>query len=617
MNLRLSHILMLGLLLVTASDLLAGPSQAPRRMPEKVKHPSQFSETEQRIMAARQQMSRRDYFTAAQLLEVAYESEPKNSVVHNLLRQCYQELKLYTKAEILIKRLIGDYPRFYGYRVDLAEVLIRQGREDEALEAYDQALSLVKANRPSDISLIVKSLIRQNLHDKALKVIDRHRLISGDSLLFAMERGEILENRREYRLAADEYYHLLIADTTTLANSAEKRLSGLLEFVESSGEVESYLLEQVSLHTAPRPLQVLTSYYIKSGSFDKAFEYSLRRDSLSKANGGSLLYFMRECQGRKQYDQVVRMGQYIYGRYDRAPIALESSFRYAEALTYLGEYARAIEVYEHIGDITETVQDKAEALYEIGYIYFDRLMNYPMALTYFDSVMTHFRSGNGAMQARIRIPHCHLRSGDLETAKEQFAKLAAGRLANTDIREEVDYYLALVDFYGKQYDSSEVRLRKLMVDYPRGYYINDALRLVLLLGEAADTKELLGEYSGALWFLERKMPDSGRVRFESLVSSEDRRLTDVALLALMKLDLNEGDSTAALATVDRLISDFPESYFMPFGMKTKADILAGEEESLDESRRLYRLLLENYTNYPFTSEVRKKLRAIEIDRKIG
>jgi TolA-binding protein len=181
----------------------------------------------------------------------------------------------------------------------------------------------------------------------------------------------------------------------------------------------------------------------------------------------------------------------------------------------------------------------------------------------------------------------------------------------------VSYNLALIDFYAHRYDSSGARFRKLMVDYPRGYYVNDALRLVMLMTEAADNTGLLDDYSSALLFLERHLPDSARARLQQLVDHDNQALADVALFTLIDVHLSQADTTAALDAIERLVVEFEASYYAPFGIKRKADLLVARPEGVETARELYRRLLQDYPNYPFSSEVRKRLRELEVDRRIG
>ena len=47
-------------------------------------------------------------------------------------------------------------------------------------------------------------------------------------------------------------------------------------------------------------------------------------------------------------------------------------------------------------------------------------------------------------------------------------------------------------------------------------------------------------------------------------------------------------------------------------MKTKADIHFLNPDNLDDAREIYQYLLENYPEYPFTSEVREKMRQADV-----
>jgi hypothetical protein len=78
-----------------------------------------------------------------------------------------------------------------------------------------------------------------------------------------------------------------------------------------------------------------------------------------------------------------------------------------------------------------------------------------------------------------------------------------------------------------------------------------------------------------------------------------------------------GDSTSALESIDRLDSAFVDSYYRPYGLKLKADMLAGKAETLDAAKAIYRQLLEQFPNYPFASDIRKRLKQFETDFKIG
>ena len=172
-------------------------------------------------------------------------------------------------------------------------------------------------------------------------------------------------------------------------------------------------------------------------------------------------------------------------------------------------------------------------------------------------------------------------------------------------------------FFEKKYDSAKAAFNKLIVDYPEGYFVNDALQLMLLLEAASGADDLLYDYSNALLFEQRRRYDSMAVVLERIAVNENPALADVALYRLALLSLDRFDSTSALGFVDRLQERLPESYYLPYGLKIKADILLTSPDTEEAGREIFRHLLEAHPNYPFTSEVRKRLRELELDRRTG
>jgi len=583
-----------------------------RETPRQIKIGS-LTELERQIVFARNMVRERNFEMASALLEVIREKDPENEIARNLLRQCYTELKYYDKSEDLLRSLIEENPDNISYQLELAEVLVYQGKKDEGLEAYTRAMALVENNDSTRFLLVINSLITSGLDDNALALIDSIRLIENDSLLYGLQRGSILEKHKKYRAAALEYFPLLVEDTTNTAITAERNLFNLLEFVESSKEVEQTLLAKAGQASSSRVMKLLSTYYIKVGEFNKAFDFTVRLDSLDKNEGNSLLYFMRQCRERRQFEQVIRMGDYLRTKYhEPGSITGEAIFHYAQALTEVGRYDDAIAFYLEIKETFPQKREKAEALYFVGRIYLEYLGDYPRALTYFDSVVAHYRTGFGYLGSLRSIPVCYIRQEEYDTAREKYLALLKNRLSD-DILEEAYYNLALIAFYQGSFDSTSSALHKLIVDFPRGFYVNDALKLILVLDEAKEAPALLGDYARAHWFEASRMLDSTRTRLGRIAETENKVLADIALFHLAELDLQTADTASAMGFVDRLINDFPDSYYLPFGMKTKADILVKNKDRREEARDIYRFLLENYPNYPFISEVRERMRQLEAD----
>ncbi len=575
-----------------------------------------FDNYSRKLMVARQTMGQQNYEGAAALLETLLDERPDDNVVINLLLQCYQQLKQYFKAEIFARRLVDKYPVNLAYRMTYAELLAQQGKNDEAIAAYRDARRLITPFDELRFSQLISSMMNSGFDDLTLQLIDSLRIERNDTVLFALPKGAILEKEQEYAAAVREYYPLLLEDTTMKAVNAEKRVLSLLGFVDSAEKTETALLALSGNMVNERILDLLAAHYIRSEQFDKAYDFSVRQDSIQNSGGKPLMHYMQQCQERKLWPEVVRMGEYMLSRYPGGIYHIQSMFVYAEGLAGVGRTDSAITVYSRIASDVPADRDRAEALYRIGELYLNGVHDYSAALTYFDSVAANYRQGMGYLQSLRRIPYCYLRLGDLETASARFGQLLNMRLPE-DVQEEVHYYLALISFFRHDFDTADAALRKLVLDYPEGFYVNDALELVSLKTEAGDAAELLGHYANALFYDERMMPDSAQEELLAVVDAENKALADIALYRLTRMELNRQDSSRALLFIDQLASDYPDSYYLPYGLNIKADILVHRDGSIEEAKSIYRMLLEKYPNYPFISDVRKKLRRLEADVLVG
>jgi tetratricopeptide (TPR) repeat protein len=570
-----------------------------------------------KVQTARRLMSSQRFQDAANILETLYDSDPTNDQILNLLRICYDQSKQYEKAELLARRVLEKQPDNFGQRIYLAELLVRMSRLPEALAEYDQAQTSFSQFGPIEaagyLRTLIGSLIRCELDSVALARIEQTRIKLGDPTLFAAERGSIYEKRQQYDEAVKEYLPPLTQDSTVDARLAEKRLVALLDFDGSSAQVEQMLKKVADSTASIRVMTLLSDHFLKAGKFDEAFSYSLRQDSLEGHSGLPLVMFVQSCQERHCWSQVIRMTDILIKQHPEAAFVADALLQKARALAELGQPEAAAGVYSQLAEQTDNDQIRGEAVYGLGVLYSEYLHNYDKALIYYDSVITYYPHGQRLVMARKMIPLCKLHLGRLIEARELLGELSQGRMPE-DLQEETAYMTGLVEFFDKKFDTAEVIFRKLMVDFPQGFYVNDALSLVFAISQAKDAGSALDEYSQASYALFRGQIDSSRTCLLALADGQPPVLGDLALYELTHLELRRADSTAALGFIDRLDKEQPDSYYRPLGLKLKADILAQSGRDLKQAVDLYRVLLENYSEYPFAREVRDRLR--ELDSRV-
>jgi TolA-binding protein len=383
-----------------------------------------------------------------------------------------------------------------------------------------------------------------------------------------------------------------------------------LDYPESSPEAEKTLRGLNKSPLQAEALRVLSQFYLKNNRFSEAFTAALVLDSVGKLDGKNLLFYMNACLDRKLYQQAISMARYYFSRYADSPSAIEMYFMYGDALSAAGMYDSAVATYSTIVQRSPIPADKGEALYRIGLTHLDGSHRYNDALLAFDSVITNYREGYAWFNAQARRPQIFLKQGDLNKAKEAFTQAVSVQLDEGNL-ENVQYHLAYVMFLLKEFDSSAVKLRKLTVDFPRGIYMNDALRLQLVVGDASDNPTLLGRYADAERFRVVNQPDSAKTALNDLMTNDDKRLADAACYMLADLMLKQSDTTQAIGYLEQGIQEFGESFYRPYMLKELADLRSLHPQGREAAQQLYRELLEKYPNHPYAADARKRMKTLE------
>jgi tetratricopeptide (TPR) repeat protein len=345
--------------------------------------------------------------------------------------------------------------------------------------------------------------------------------------------------------------------------------------------------------------------------YAEAFDVVLKIDSVTEESGKELFSYLRRCRDRKLYKEVVSVADYIERMYPENSMIMAFRIFRAEALRGLSRYREAIDTYHNVINQSPNRRDRAESLIEIGNIYRYDFKDYDSARIFYDSASTHFAYSSIVIKANLEKAKLYLVEGDLDRAEMAFAGFNRERIPD-DMNEYLDYQIAMIAFFRKDFEAADVLFRQLINKYPRGFYLNDALNLSLTIGEAyIEAAEVLSDYSEALLFSYRLMPDSAEARFLSVLKGAVSPLTGICYYSLARHYVKQGLDETALKTIAEMADRIANDYFYPYCLKLKGDILSGTVDGREEAAAVYRLLLSDFGNYPFTGEIRKSLQKLE------
>jgi tetratricopeptide (TPR) repeat protein len=357
---------------------------------------------------------------------------------------------------------------------------------------------------------------------------------------------------------------------------------------------------------------VLQETYTKDGRFEDAFDISIRVDSLTDSKGMELFRYLTKCWERKLYHQVIRMSEYIDAKDFRKDLISEYKFFYGEALYRTGRHHDAVAAYDFIYNNYPQARDKALALLEVGRIYRYGLNDFDSARVYYDSVVNLYNISPAHNAAWNEIAGLHLVRGKLDSAETVYRKLQKWSRSDQS-KEIVAYNLGMIDLYRKNFDDADLAFRKLIADFPRGFYVNDALINSLIIRESKDVyAEPLSLYAEALYFEVRLMPDSVRSRLETIIERGQSPLAGLSTYKLAGFYSGQGDTAGALQTISRMEENYGDDYFYPYALKLKGDILSKDPAGREQAGQIYKELLEKYDSYPFVGEIRETLQQLDM-----
>lgn len=562
-----------------------------------------------RLETARRLIAQGAYISAVGMLEDIYSERPDDRQVVDLLFLGYTELKAYSKAEMLVKRQLDKYPTDIGFNQQLLDLYMKMA--DDSL-VNDQAHKIID-RYPGSKSIceqVIRGLKQNGYEDLGMEFIKKARADFNDPDMFILLAGNFYEVRRDYGKAVREYYRASKLDSLT-ASEADRRMGALIRYPDSPGEVIDTLEAILAVNPADTfALKFLSEAFIRQREFSEAFESTVKLDSLTGGDGRQVFNYMRRCRERGLYNEVVKVSEYLSRNREKKNIPYNFHFYYAEALSHLGRTSDAIAVYEKIERESPRQRDRAEALFHIGNVYRYDLKDYDSARVYYDSTMNSYGYTGIRMLARMEIAGLYLVQGDLDKAQEEYEKLLGEKMLQ-DNQERISYTLALIQLFRKNYKDADVLFRKLISDYPRGVYLNDAIVTSLAIRESAEMHpNALGDYADAIFYEVRLMPDSAEAMLKSVIERGMTPLLGTSMYRLAANYMNHGKEDRALDVVEKMGRNYSEDYFYPYCLKIKGDIYLRDESTRAEGVEIYKSILENYGNYPFIGEVREKLQEL-------
>lgn len=575
-------------------------------------HIAWSDEVDKRFVQARQLYFLQRYDQALQIAEsIVPQTADQWTARENLLRDIYNGQKNYAALEALIRDALSRDP----HRPDLAdwkflqaEMYLKADRADSARTILD---SLWQAH-PTDSTINRVATLYENntLGDWAMATYERAREFSGDSTRFAYELALLHEARRDYAGATTEYFHAMERDSIS-ARAVLTRMVQLLKTNEGADQIESALLAAADEPETSLPAhELLVALYLETGRPDQAAEAAWYADSVGNRKGVQVIQFMRQASDRGYNQTAARLGERAVAAYPDSPMRFQVEWEMTQMTERAGNYQEAAAQYAHIARSSPAMRFRMTAT--LAYADLQRLhLGHPkIADSSYFALINNPRALEFKGRALLGRAMCKEMLGQFDSARAILLQMADVNPRGNP-REEMAYRLAELLYFDGKLDPALEAFKAVTTDYPKGLWVNDALRRTLFLTAYRSAAESDVKALAQAEKLSRMgLHDSALARIAGLRLSDKSPLAPIAMLWAADIHLAAGDSDSALTLWDGFVTRFPENIDAPYALKRAADLCDQQLGDPHAALVRYRKLLEAYPRSHYVELARRRVRAL-------
>ncbi|MBN1756572.1 tetratricopeptide repeat protein [bacterium] len=562
---------------------------------------SQSSAYERDFELARRFMLLDKYEEAVELLENLRAQNANDVRVIEQLKSAYFALKNYDRLIDIIKTQLANSPNNIALWIELGGIQLNLGLPGEARQAFESALDIEPKSISSYISISGKYQIWGYL-DEGIEFLERAKKSINDPGAVALELGRLYELNKNFTRAIAEYLDYLRAFPDRVGE-VKHRISSMGKDKDQLTAIEKELKKSLKDDPLDRHLlPVLAQIQMRKGDYEAALE-SYKRAETYENKLKYLPAFANELLGAGQYSIALKTAA-LMAAAGEPHFQIEAEFIKGAALRGLDKPGEAIQVYDELIR-TGPPAILPRAYLEIGKIQFYDYKDYLKGEEYFDRVVNEFPGNNVLEEGLKEYLNALFKLDKIEKAKAFLVELEKNRNEPSDL---LLFKLGEVFFLTNEFDRAKQYFSMLTMSFPRSFYLNDALSMLMLAqedtGKLEDITHILylqkiGQYENCL---------------ENLQLLFDQRSgfpgQDYLLWLAGSVSSELGKNELALSFLDRLLSDHINSFFASIALELKGDIYFRQGE-IQKANEAYNEILMKYSDAVNLNNIRKKLRALE------
>jgi len=597
--------------------------------------PAQSQEAVNKFHLAQSFEQAGEYDRACKIYEDLARSDSLNYVYFDGLRRCYEQLKNYDKAIALSLHRLAIQPRDINITATLGALYYKSGDEARADSAWNAAIAILPK---STTSYTVVSTVQSDnrLFEKSIATYLQGRKEIGEPTLFVGELAMLYSLTMKYAEATGEYLTMLSLNEHEL-DIIESRLAGFTAKEEGLAAATKTVDEAVKRQSKSVVFQRLLLWlYMEGKQFEKAFDVAKAVDASSSSNGVEMLSFADLVFKEKAYDVAVKAYRYSIEKYPTMLQIPNAKFGIARAVEELGRtadtvnglsktsgafisesqpgYHGAMELYISLAKEYPRSEVSVQALYRAGLMQYQRYFDLDGAMEILDSLLMLPLAQRMYPAILETTGEINVAQGKLDKASRRYSGVLLSPFSLPEEKTHARYRLAEIQYFQSNFDSASSMLQEIALALSDDES-NDALLLLHFIKEnQAGYGGALKEYArAALLERQKKFSEAIPVLTSIVQGFADAPLVESALIRKAELSVVLGQNNDALASYQKLLSDYPKSIFRDKAQFGIGSIYQFQLKDKDKAIRAYEELLASYPNSLLIEQSRKRIRELRGD----
>lgn len=539
---------------------------------------------------------------------------------------CLVELQEYRKAEKLIKSVQKKYPDRLKYMVDLGNVYERQGELNKAKKQYESALKKLKPTR-SSVNDLANAFMAVGKTDYAVNTYRRGRQITMD-YPFYYELGNLYRRTRNYSEMIREYLDFVDYNPNNITTT-QHLLQSVLDN-DPEQEISNNLRKSLLIRIQKFPDKVYYSEMllwlsIQDKDFEQAFRQAKAIDRRLNETGHRVYELAYLATANKNYDVAIDAYRYILEQgkngfyYFDARVGLLNA-RYSKITTTL-DYTEQ-DLFDLESDFKNTLDEYGvnsttlPVMQYLGHIqafYLDKTSEAIEILS--KAIKIQNASQEEIAECKIELADILLFTDDVWEATLLYSQVSKA-FKNDPTGHLAKFKNAKLSYYIGEFDWAKTQLRVLKAATSK-LIANDALQLSLLIDDNIDmdsSTTALSIYSRADLLLYRNKEELALTTLDSIFElGPYHPIYDEALYKKAQIRIKQQKYKEAEVLLTDIIEKYPDEITTDDALFMLAELYNWKFEDKEKAMELYKKLMTDYSGSLYTTQARKKFRALRGD----